>query len=345
MTLRRVSFPTRIIDKHVGGNTTYTQAIAAGLRARGYDIGRIPAGPNAPLTAAAETLFGLGGRTQGGILHYSADTGPLLRTRQPSIVTVHGVASRWITTARTTSQESIWRRRVSRAIRSTSGVITVSESSADDVSAVFGVDRAKITVIPHGIDRTRFATKASLSGTLKHLASRPYALYLGNIEPRKNLIALVEAFQTPEVKKLGVRLAIAGRPAWNAEASLEAIAKGGVDYFGFVSDKERAALMQHAVLFVFPSLYEGFGFPVLEAMAAGTPVLTSTRGSLAEIAGPALTIDDVTTEAIASGLVDALGSTEARERSVHAGLDWVKNFSWDESVERHIGAYKEVLGA
>lgn len=342
--LKQVSFPSRILSRHVGGNTTYAREIAKGLELRGVEISQLRSSKRAALTALMETWQGLTVPAKPGlVLHYSADTGPLLPTRAPSVVTVHGVASRWITTARSAQQERIWRTRVQRAIHSTDAVITVSQSSADDVAQVFGMDPALITTIPHGIDTDYFARPRALGERLQHLRSTPYVLYLGNIEPRKNLIELVRAFALPGLKDLGVKLVIAGKPAWNATEPMAAIESAGIEYLGFVDDDERVALMQHAALFAFPSLYEGFGFPVLEALASGTPVICSDRGSLKEVAGPSLLFEDTNAESIARGIAGALGSSAATEQVREAGLAWARRFSWDASVEAHTAVYEKVL--
>lgn len=342
--LKRVSFPSRILSRHVGGNTTYAREIAKGLERRGVEISQLGSSKRAALTALGETWQGLTlPATPGFVLHYSADTGPLLPTRAPSVVTVHGVASRWITTARSAGQERIWRTRVQRAIQSTDAVITVSESSADDIAEVFGVDPSRITTIHHGIDTEYFSRRRGLTDRLKHLQATPYVLYLGNIEPRKNLVELVRAFALSPLKELGVKLVIAGKPAWNAAESMAAIQSAGVEQLGFVDDDERVALMQHATLFAFPSLYEGFGFPVLEALAAGTAVICSDRGSLKEVAGPSLLLENTDAESIARGIAEALGSSQTLDRVRRAGPAWAGRFSWDASVEAHAEVYERVL--
>ncbi|KUM35538.1 hypothetical protein AR689_16105 [Arthrobacter sp. EpRS71] len=342
--LQRVAFPSRILSRHVGGNTTYAREIAKGLKVRGVEITELASTRRAALTALGETWQGLTlPPSPGFVIHYSADTGPLLPTRAPSVVTVHGVASRWITTARSPRQEKIWRTRVQRAIQSTDAVITVSDSSADDVSHVFGVDPARITTIPHGIDTEHFAKQRPLSNRLQHLLSTPFVLYLGNIEPRKNIIELVRAFSMPPLKELGVKLVIAGKPAWNADESMAAINASDVLNLGFVDDDERVALMQHAELFAFPSLYEGFGFPVLEALAAGTPVICSDRGSLKEVAGPSLIFEGTDAGSLAQGIAGALTDPVALESVRAAGPAWAQRFSWNSSVEAHTAVYERVL--
>nr|WP_285240492.1 glycosyltransferase family 1 protein [Pseudarthrobacter sp. MEB009] len=289
-----------------------------------------------------ETAWGLIPRSS-SVLHYSADTGPLIRSRVPSVVTVHGVASRWTSVARNPRQESQWRFRVKKAIDYTHEVITVSESSADDISEVFAVPRDSIKVIHHGIDSATFSASTQLSGTTSAKIPENFALYLGNIEPRKNILELVRAFQTPEMLSLGLQLVIAGRPAWNFDEVMQAIdAARNVTYVGFVSNEDRIALMQKCSIFVFPSLYEGFGFPVLEAMAAGAPVATSRKGSLAEVAGPAWEIESLDAAGIAHGIEQAL-SDEDWQKSVKAeGQAWASQFTWSKSIDSHLETYERL---
>ncbi|MGK9219624.1 MULTISPECIES: glycosyltransferase family 4 protein [unclassified Microbacterium] len=293
-----------------------------------------------------ETLAAWRGGRPGEVLHYVADTGPLVRTRRPSVVTVHGVASRWISVARSRKQEMLWRTRVQRAVDSTDQVITVSNSSAADVQEVFGVETGRLTTIEHGIDLERFSRRARLSEEIASKLPERFALYLGNIEPRKNLVELVAAFASPEVRSMGVKLVIAGKPAWNSEDSMRAIATSpDVVRLGFVSDSDRTALMQRCEVFVFPSLYEGFGFPVVEALAAGAVVVTSERGSLAEVAGPSIRFEGLERDALAAGVVRALSDSSARRRCVDQGAQWASRFTWEVSVAKHIEVYRKALGA
>jgi glycosyltransferase involved in cell wall biosynthesis len=336
--------PGRILERHVGGNTTYARALAQGLRARGTSVQSMRFHESAPMTMLAETAQGLS--RLDAVLHYVADTGPLVRTRTPSVVTVHGIASRWIDGVRSSAQEKIWRTRVARAVASTDAVVTVSASSAEDIAEVFGVDLADIHVVPHGIDADAFAEPVALSDDVGGLIPDEYLLYVGNIEPRKNLVALVEAMSRPEVRALGLPLVIAGKPAWNFEESMDAIGKSqDVIHLGFVSDDDRRALMQRASLFVFPSRYEGFGFPVLEAMAAGAPVLTSRRGALRDIAGPALVLDDIDADAIAAGIVGAAEDFEWRATAPARGRLWASSFTWDVSVDAHLRVYEKAVAS
>lgn len=338
----RILMPSRILDKHVGGNTTYARRLAEGLSIHNIEVDRIRSFASPAFTMLAETAEAIR-RHKDAVLHYVADTGPLVHTRGPSVVTVHGVASRWIDTVRSPRNEAIWRYRVERAIKSTQHVITVSHSSARDIQEVFKTDPERITVIPHGIDVQKFSADVQLSPDVRSVVPDRFVLYVGNIEPRKNLQSLVAAFSRSEVQALGVPLVIAGRPAWDYSATMAAIeSASNVHYLGFISDADRVALMQACDLFVFPSLYEGFGFPVLEALAAGTVVASSRQGSLAEVAGPSLTLEDLDPEGLARGVVEALTDTNKRSACQREGRKWAMRFSWDESVKSHIDVYKGV---
>ena len=340
----RVLMPSRILDRPTGGNTTYARHIAAGLESNGIEVERIAAGNHPGSTMVIETLAGLRRGNAQDILHYVADTGPLVRTRRASVVTVHGVASRWIKQARTSRQESIWRTRVKRAIESTDRIITVSASSARDIESVFGVNADRITVIEHGVDVDRFSQRTTVSPELAAQLPSNYVLYLGNIEPRKNLVELVRAFDAPELRGLDIKLVVAGRPAWNSDEIVRQIdASDRAIRLGYVSDRDRVALMQSASLFAFPSLYEGFGFPVLEALAAGAVVLTSNRGSLAEVAGPALRFTSLEADGMVHDIAAALTETESRDGCRSAGLTWASRFTWDASVRQHVKLYEELI--
>jgi glycosyltransferase involved in cell wall biosynthesis len=340
----KIYMPSRILDRHVGGNTTYARRIAEGITGLGHEVARIPSMSNAPLTMVRETLEGLRRGGPNEVLHSVSDTGLLVPGPRPTVVTVHGVASRWIDGVRSPAKEAVWRFRVGRAIKSSDRVITVSNSSANDIQDVFGLSPEKITVIHHGIEIKKFSTPTELSPELQAIIPKQFALYLGNIEPRKNLGALISAFNDPELSKLDVPLIIAGKPAWDFKSTMDAIeASPNVMHIGFVSDSDRTALMQQCTLFLFPSLYEGFGFPVLEALAAGAVVASSRRGSLEEVAGPALPLKQLDADGLAEGIVGALTDENRRRNCSESGPAWASRFSWDDSIRSHIEVYESML--
>ncbi|RVW09326.1 glycosyltransferase family 1 protein [Prescottella agglutinans] len=340
----KVLMPGRILERHVGGNTTYARTLASGLRDRGVEVSSMRYVDNPVGTLALETAQALARPVPDQVLHYVADTGPLISTRSPSVVTVHGVASKWVEGVRKPHAERVWRARVGAAIKRTNRVITVSESSADDIADVFGVERESISVILHGIDCEKFARSRTLSEDISAKVPSEFLLYVGNIEPRKNLVELVEAMSCGPLADAGLPLLIAGKPAWDSEESMAAItASRNVRYLGFISEDDKIALMQRCTAFVFPSKYEGFGFPVLEAMAAGAPVVTSQRGALREVAGPAMVTADIDRESIAASVRDALGDSEWLTTAPERGRAWASTFSWDKSVDAHVEVYRSVV--
>jgi alpha-1,3-rhamnosyl/mannosyltransferase len=274
------------------------------------------------------------------ILHYPADTGPVRRCRRARIVvTVHGVASHHVAGIRNARQEAVWRARVRAAIAASNAVVTVSESSANDLIAALNVRAKDIEVIPHGIDHDRFRVldRSTVRDQLARLGlPDEFLLYVGNVEPRKNLERLVAAVGRVR-KPYRVPLVIAGKARWNARRSLDAIERSAdAIYLGPVSQDALVALMNAAVLFTFPSLYEGFGFPVLESMACGTPVVTSAAGALGEVVGTAAElVDPEDVQSIANGIERVL-LDDARASSLRsAGLERAARFSWHRSAEAH----------
>lgn len=337
-----IGMPTRILDKHVGGNTTYARALEREYADRGIEVGRFGVMDNPYANIVSETLAGLRKSAGYSLVHYVADTGPIVRTRVPSVVTVHGVASNSVPSIRKPVAERVWRSRVGRALSTCDRAITVSESSADDIADVFSYPREQIRVIPHGLSSAT-ARRGTTSSEVKRVEAEfpEYLLYVGNLEPRKNLVNLINAMADPRLA--GTKLVIAGRLAWDYEPILRAIeASDSVEYLGFVSETDRQSLMERAHLFVFPSLYEGFGFPVLEALAAGTPVICSDRGSLAEVAGPAMRFDELNCDAIAEGLCAALENTSKMSSLRIDGPLWAQKFTWSASAEAHLEVYGEI---
>jgi len=231
-------------------------------------------------------------------------------------------------------------------------VLTVSEASKRDILKYFHVPERKIDVIYNGIDE-RFGEIPSPDEVLRvrerYQLNNPFVLYAGNIKPHKNLERLIEAFHL--LRRNGhdtVKLLIIGDEISKYATLRRAVHRyklhKHVRFFGFVPDKTLAVLYRLAGVFVFPSLYEGFGLPPLEAMASGTPVITSNVSSLPEVVGDAaLLIDPYEPAAIAQAMARVLTEPSLREDLRRRGLLRVKEFSWDRSVRRVHEIYQEVL--
>ena len=233
-------------------------------------------------------------------------------------------------------------------------VITVSEASKRDILRYFRVPESRIDVIYNAIDE-RFWLEPDVEEVHRvrerYRLTDPFVLYAGNIKPHKNLERLIEAFhlmrhEDPNLKD--VQLLIIGDEISKYATLRRAVHRHKlhkhVRFFGFVSDQTLAALYRLADVFVFPSLYEGFGLPPLEAMASGTPVITSNVSSLPEVVGDAaLMIDPYDPAAIADAMKRVLTDTDLRVDLQGRGLARAREFSWARSIARVREIYEEVM--
>ncbi len=238
-----------------------------------------------------------------------------------------------------------WLARIDRTLARATRIITVSESTRQDLSELYDVEPGRISVIPLGVDRARFRPvdrDATDPVRSRFGLDGPYLLYLGGIEPRKNLPNVLAAFARLGP---GLRLVIAGSGVeWNPEGavllqealdSLPPEARRRVVRTGYVSEGDKVALLSGAEALVYPSLYEGFGLPVLEAMACGTPVVTSDRSSLPEVAGGgALFVDPGDPGAIAAAVERVLSDGQLRKQLKETGMERAAGFTWEETARR-----------
>ncbi len=255
------------------------------------------------------------------VLHCPTYRGPV-HTRIPLVVTVHDVAVFRYPEAFPRWTREYSRRVVPRVLRAAARVLAVSEFTASELEEVLGIPGEKITVTPNAADGV-FAPDGPR-------AAGDYVLAVGTLEPRKNLARTIAA-----AARLGVELRVVGARGWGGVQ-----AQGGhVQWLGEISDEELAQQYRGALCVAYPSLYEGFGIPVLEAMACGAPVVTSQRGATEEVAGgAAVLVDPLDVEAIASGIEAAIG---ARDELRGRGLERARAYSWDETARRTLLAYEE----
>jgi glycosyltransferase involved in cell wall biosynthesis len=231
-------------------------------------------------------------------------------------------------------------------------IFTVSEQSKRDILKFFKVPPDKIVVTPNAIDE-RFSVAPSEEHVVqtreRYQLSHAYLLYVGNIKPHKNLERLIEAFHlVREQGRPELELIIIGDEISKLQSLRRAVHRYQlhrfVRFLGFVPDKTLAVLYRLASVFVFPSLYEGFGLPPLEAMASGTPVVTSNVSSLPEVVGDAaILVDPYHAEAIADGILQVLRSAHLRDDLRQRGFARVKAYSWLRSAQRVREVYGEVV--
>ncbi len=255
------------------------------------------------------------------VLHCPTFRGPLRRPGMPLVVTVHDLA-----VLRHPETFNRWTRRYSRScvprvVRTASRVIAVSQFTKRELVELLATPEEKITVVPNGV-----ADVFSPDGPA---AEGDYVLAVGTLEPRKNLAHVEQAAQLA-----GAELRVVGAPGW-----------GGVQAAGWrgrVSDEELARLYRGARCLVYASLYEGFGLPIAEAMACGTPVVTSSGGATEETAGgAAVLVDPRDADAIAAGIVEA---GRRRDELRRLGLERARVFTWPSAARATAAVYREVAG-
>ena len=218
-------------------------------------------------------------------------------------------------------------------------IIAVSEFTAGQVEALLGVDRARIRVIHHGVRRPGVEPSP--------ITARERLIFsVGAIQTRKNTARLVKAF---ECVPQGWRLALAGAPGYQAEEILYAIKesprRADINVLGYVPPDDLASLYDRASVFAFPSLDEGFGMPVLDAMANGVPVVTSRRSALPEVAGEAaILVNPLETGELAHALMRLTTDVGLRAELRAKGLKRAEAFSWDEAVAKTWAVYRELCG-
>lgn len=223
------------------------------------------------------------------------------------------------------------------SLKKASHIITISEFSKREILDIYKVPEEKITVAYPGFDRFVLKEKEKRIGEIRERwkIGGDYLLYLGTLQPKKNLVRLVQSLNILISRYPSITLVIAGKKGWLYEEIFSEVKKLGLEekvvFTGFVSEEEKPHLLKEAKVFLFPSLYEGFGIPVLEAMSMGVPVVTSKEGSLPEVGGEAaIYCDPYNVESIAEAVREVLNLNEnARNEIIRKGLEQVKKFSWE----------------
>ena len=313
---------------------------------------------NVPFKTQALELYQ---KIRGGLfrLHTRRMKGFLLHTPNyvlmpfdgPALTTVHDLSWLSYPDAHPVERVKFLDRHLPKTLARADLVLTDSEFIAAEIATRFALPRAKIRAIPLGVDAAYHPRTAEeiLATLAKHrLEHSAYLLVVATLEPRKNLARLVRAYAAlPTATKARHPLVIVGARGWlnhELERTLTPLeAAGAVRRLGYVGEDELPALYAGAHAFAFPSLYEGFGLPVLEAMASGVPVLTSNVSSLPEVAGDAaLLVDPNDEDALREGLVRLLDDSAWRTNASARGLARSRDYPWSRCVDATIDAYRAV---
>jgi glycosyltransferase involved in cell wall biosynthesis len=297
----------------------------------------------ASLALANYACIPAGGSSNGDILHCSS----LLRN--PSrhgrlTATIHDMTS-WLMPELHSEANRRADRNFAEILKRADAVIAVSQSTKDDSVRVLGLPPEKITVIHSGVSDAFFNVPADAISQVKkrYQLRRPFVLFIGTIEPRKNIDTLLDAYTSMESSlREEFELVIAGPSGWAPKQTIERLK--AVRYLGYVPEPDLAPLTAAAMIFAYPSLYEGFGFPVAQAMAAGVPVITSNVSSLPEVTGnAALLVDPRSTSDLRNALTQLLLSPGLRAELSERGRRNACEFRWDACAAKSLLFFERIL--
>ena len=333
--------PVLIVTTEKSGLDRYSQEIA-----RRLDVKKIESRRYLSLIEAyrLERLI----RSQDDIVHLPNQNFArfALFIKNPYIVTVHDLIRFSLGFAQETIAEKILLKLDIRGIKRASHIIAVSKHTKNDLIQYLKIPDDRISVIYNGIDHSIFKPY-----NIKML-DKPYILYVGSERPRKNLSRLFEAFAKLKGEFPELKLAKVGIPGRTKEYRRETMRKldslgltGDVIFVEYITELDLAYYYSSAALMAYPSLYEGFGFPLLEAMACGCPVVTSNTSSLPEVVGEAgIMVNPYDTDSLAQAMRRVLTDKKLRDDMVRKGLEQAKRFSWEKAAEQTLEVYNKVAG-
>ncbi len=284
------------------------------------------------------------------IYHSPANVIPLTYPKT-SVITVHDLAiykkPEWFPRGQKFSTKLL----VPRSLKKADQIIAVSRATKRDIIKLFKIKPEKIKIVYEGVGMKKIKEGKKPDIFKKYRLKNKYIIFLGTIEPRKNLVGLINAYSKLIKKKKfeNYDLVLAGAEGWKYDQIFKTIEKNGlgdrVKFLGYVSHNEKIDLMKRAEIFVFPSFYEGFGLPLLEAISLGVPAISSSISSMPEVAGKSVIyINPESEEAILKAMVKILSSSKLRKKMKLLGIEQARGFDWDKCAKETIKIY-EKLGA
>jgi glycosyltransferase involved in cell wall biosynthesis len=303
----------------------------------------------------SKTIQDIAEKTGADVIHFPYNWSFPLRKKVPTVLTVHDVIPFTFREAMGFFRNVfLYKPGIRQACRLNSMIATVSEFSKQDIVKKVGVPADKIRVIPNGL-REPLEPDEKVNADLDERFGLKdgFILSVGGIHERKNIIRLTHAFsrlvnQRGYPGKLVITGSVSGAPYQIKMKKLcdAAVKETGMEtkvvFAGFIPDEELDSLMRRAAFLVYPSLYEGFGIPILEAMKVGTPVITSNLTAMPEVAGgAAVLVDPYDIEEMVSGMSRLLQDNKFREELVRKGMAKASHYSWERTSEQYLGLYKE----
>lgn len=360
---RAFASPAAGVRRYVNGLTRALLALGEPVEVvalGGLDSSVLPPGaghvaerPHPP-TNLGWTLVGLphaARRAAVDIIHAPSYTAPFW-SPVPVVLTIHDVSyarhPQWYPYKRDWARRTFYR----RSAHAASHILTISRFSATEITAAYRIPAERMTVTLLGVDDTFALADSDVLGELPRGVSRPYLLHVGDLHERRNLTMLVDAVMAARRHVRGsfptLSLVLAGADRGVGDALLEIAARAGeadaVVRLGPVGEKRLRTLYRGAIALAYPSLYEGFGLPLVEAMACGTPVIASNTSSMPEVLGGAgMLVDPADGQAWTSAIIDVVNNEQARARLRTAGLSRAAEFTWERTAKLTLDVYRRVL--
>jgi len=288
-------------------------------------------------------------RRQIDVVHSLHYTHPLFSPCS-RVVTIHDLTHLLFPELHTTGRRLVMAFFGRHAVRHAEGVLFISNATCVDAEKLIPtVNENFRRVVPHGVDPQEFQISRELTKKVLDGLSitKPFLLFIGTLEPRKNIVRLIQAFERVAGEFPDFILVIAGKPGWGFDEIFTAMRTGEhrnrIRYLGFVTEVEKKALLSECEELIYPSLYEGFGLPVLEAMAMGAPVITSNISSLPEVTGEAaVLIDPFSVDDMTAAIRDMANSATRRRELSALGKQRASTFSWEKTAKQTFDLYKVV---
>jgi len=284
------------------------------------------------------------------VLHSPCYNTPLL-SGVPSVVTIHDMSSSIFPRQFVLKHRLIYSTLVPMAARKAARIIAVSTQTKEDIVRIFNVPEERVDVILEAANKEYYRRGGDEVGEIrkKYGIDSKYVLFVGTLQPRKNVVRLIKAYACMNAERdngTEYKLVLAGKKGWFYKEIFETVKRLGIEekvqFLGHVPGEDLPPLYSGASLFVFPSLYEGFGLPPLEAMSCGAPVIAADNSCFPEILGDAaILVDAESEESMKDGMLKALYDEAFHEKMMQDGFSRAKQFSWEKTAKETIESYRK----